>query len=329
MRDSTGEDRVRTPTTTESSRISNASPAEPLLRPGDLVGLVANSDGPTSRDRAEHSSLLGVLEEMGLKVVESPHLFSRVPHPTASATPDAPLRHDHAHPAPDAERARALEDMFSDRTVKVIFDISGGDLAGGVLTHLDLKLVAANPKPLFGYSDLTVLVNALHSFTPSYLWSVRNLVRSEATAQRRLFTASVLGTAPDMFDVNPKSIQGKLPQSPVVGGNLRCLLKLAGTRNFPELSGRILALESRGATPQATYAGMHQLRQLGAFDTAAGVLLGRFTALQRTAGDDAPVRILLDVLDGHPARRNLPIARGDFGHHSGSRAIRIGRPLPL
>ncbi len=347
--DATGDDRGRTPAAVESGRVARASattesdrvaqistvepdrifgdtPSEPPLRPGDRVGLVANSDGLTFQSRAEYTALLGVLEGIGLKIVESPHLFAPTPD---SPTPDAPRRHDHAHPASDAERARALEDMFSDQTVKAVFDVSGGDLAGGVLTHLDIEVVAANPKPLFGYSDLTVLVNALHPVTPTYLWNVRNLVRSDAATQRGLFAASVLGTAPDLFDVSTRAIQCELPQSPVVGGNLRCLLKLAGTRHFPELGGRILALESQGATPQDTYSGMHQLRQLGAFDASAGVLLGNFTALQRSAGDDAPVRVLLDVLDGHPARRSLPIARGDFGHHSGSRAIRIGRPLPL
>lgn len=317
-----------------SKEYADASESTPLLRPGDRVGLVANSDGLTSRDLAEFTSLLSALEEMGLQPVESPHLFASDlaltshPGPTSQHHPDALIRHDHAHPAPDADRARALEDLFLAPDVKAIFDVSGGDLVGGVLSHLDLDVVAANPKPLFGYSDLTVLLNALHPLTPTYLWSVRNLVRSDAAAQRVRFAASVLGSAPDLFDISPQPVQDRLPDAPVVGGNLRCLLKLAGTPHFPELEGRLLALESQGANPQATHAGFHQLRQLGAFDQVSGVVLGRFTALQRSAGEDAPTRVLLDALSGHPSRRTLAIARGDFGHHGGSRAIRIGQPLP-
>lgn len=304
-----------------------------MLRPGDKVGLVACSDGLTSADAREMAALGSVLAELGLAVVESPALFApgrplSDAHAHPARAPRDHAGHDHAHPAPDAERARALEDLFRDPEVRAVFDVSGGDLAGGVLTHLDIDLVAAHPKPFFGYSDLTVLVNALRPATPTYLWTIRNLVRSDAETQRRRFADSIMGSAPDLFALDLEALQCALPPSPVVGGNLRCLLKLAGTPHFPDLRGRLLALESSGATSQATYAGLHQLRQLGAFDEVDGVLLGTFTALQRASGPDAPARILFDVLVGHPASRKLPVARADFGHGPGSRAIRIGEPLP-
>jgi len=272
-----------------------------MLTIGDRVALVACSDGLTARDRPEYTRLLATLTGLGLEVVESPHVFG---------------------PAPDAERAAVLEGFFADPGVAAIFDVSGGDLSGGVLTHLDLGLVAQHPTPFFGYSDLTTIVTAIQTRTGqiTHLWTVRNLVRSDAEAQLARFRASVLGNADDLFRISAHMVRGEGMAGPLAGGNLRCLLKLAGTPHFPDLRGRVLALESLGASSAAVYAGLHQLRQMGALEEVAGVLLGTFTALQRDHGQDAPTRIALEVLDG---RTPLAVTR-DFGHGPDSRALRLG-----
>ena len=41
-----------------------------------------------------------------------------------------------------------------------------------------------------------------------------------------------------------KFLQGSKMQGIVVGGNIRCLLKLAGTEYWPDMNGKILLLES-------------------------------------------------------------------------------------
>ncbi len=289
-----------------------------MLTFGDRVALVACSDGLTSRDRLEYTRLCTVLEEIGLDVVESPHLFV----PDLPLGPDGTLRPDYTHPAPDAVRAAVVEGFFVDPDVVAIFDVSGGDLAGGVLSHLDLGVVARHPTPFFGYSDLTTIVNAIHTRTGqvSYLWSVRNLVRSDADAQLNRFRRSLQGRGDDLFTLDARLVRGDGMAGPLAGGNLRCLLKLAGTPHFPDLRGRVLALESAGATTSGLYAGLHQLRQMGVLDEAAGVLLGTFTALQRDCGPDAPARIALEVLDPR-----LPVAvTRDFGHDADARALRVG-----
>ena len=54
-------------------------------------------------------------------------------------------------------RARDLEAMFADPEVDVVQVIGGGYGCSEVVPHLDLDVVAANPKPFVGYSDITVL----------------------------------------------------------------------------------------------------------------------------------------------------------------------------
>ncbi len=273
--------------------------ARPLLRPGDRVALVACSDGLTARDEPELARLRTALADLGLAVTESPLLFDAADIPG---------------------RAAVLEECFHDAGIAAILDVSGGDLAGAVLTHLDLDVVARHPTPFFGYSDLTTIANAIQPHTPVHLWTARNLVRSDAAAQVDRFRSSILGLAGNLFDIRARMVRGEGMAGPLVGGNLRCLLKLAGTPRFPDTAGRVLALESLGASASALYAGLHQLRQMGALDDAAGLLLGTFTTLQRDRGEDAPARIALDA-----AGADLPVAVSrDFGHGADARALRLG-----
>ena len=66
----------------------------------------------------------------------------------------------------------------------------------------------------------------------------------------------------------------------LVGGNIRCLLKLAGTEYWPDMQDKILLLESwSGGVPKmVTY--FSQLRQLGVFRQIKALLLGTFTEME-------------------------------------------------
>lgn len=279
----------------------------PLLSTGDTVALVACSDGLGSRDRRELDAVVGVLEACGLRVVEGPHLF-------------APDHSVDRLPAPDAVRATELVDLMTDPEVRCVFDVSGGDLAGGVLTYLDVGACAASGTPFVGYSDLTTLANPIASAGGrGIVWSVRTLVRPDAAAQRARFADTLLGEGRSLFVTAAQPVRGAA-SGRLVGGNLRCLLKLAGTPHWPDLTGAVLALESQGATGQGLRAGLHQLRQLGAFDRVAGVVLGSFTRLDEAFGPEAAVRIAAEVTD-------VPLARASFGHGPDSLALPLGEEL--
>jgi muramoyltetrapeptide carboxypeptidase LdcA involved in peptidoglycan recycling len=63
--------------------------------------------------------------------------------------------------ASPAERARDLIAAFIDPQIRAVLATIGGDDQITVLPHLDSQLVTANPKPFFGYSDNTNLLNWL------------------------------------------------------------------------------------------------------------------------------------------------------------------------
>ena len=69
----------------------------------------------------------------------------------------------------------------------VIFDISGGDLANGVLKYLDFDIIAKSKAEFWGYSDLTTIVNAIYSQTGKYsmLYQIKNVVWNPEIQQKR------------------------------------------------------------------------------------------------------------------------------------------------
>lgn len=283
-----------------------------LLKQGDRVGLSACSNTPVEWDKVQIDTLCTRLQEVGLVPVCSPCL--RYEGGPFSATPK--------------ERANSLMHFFLDDSIRAIFDVSGGDLANQMLEYLDFSLIRNHPKPFFGYSDLTVLINALYrkAGLPCVLWQARNLADSDAKEQLQRFCASLLEQGDSLFRFSVRPLQGGALHGTVVGGNVRCLLKLAGTPYFPELSGNILFLESFGGGPALIASLFTQLRQLDAFKKVKGVLLGTFSQMEREELQPDVVSLLLAAAD-NPA---LPIFKtAQIGHEPDSRALLIGGTLHL
>ena len=60
------------------------------------------------------------------------------------------------------DRARDLTAAFADPTITAVLATVGGDDLITVTPHLDDAVLRANPKPYFGYSDNTNVLNHLY-----------------------------------------------------------------------------------------------------------------------------------------------------------------------
>lgn len=211
--------------------------------------------------------------------------------------------------------------FFNDPEVEEIYDISGGDLANQVLDGLDYAAIGKSRAVFWGYSDLTTVINAIYAQTgkSSVLYQVKNMVWGEIKeVQRRRFENRTA-----LFDPQVRFVQGEKMEGVVVGGNIRCFLKLAGTRYFPDLWDKILLLEAYGGeVPQmATY--LAQLKQLGAFEKVGGILLGTFTAMEAHACSPDITALVKEA-----AGTKITIAKTqEIGHGNDAKAIRIGEKI--
>ncbi|RZT28281.1 muramoyltetrapeptide carboxypeptidase LdcA involved in peptidoglycan recycling [Kribbella sp. VKM Ac-2569] len=115
-----------------------------MLKPGDRVAIVSPSRGlPEIFPGPFELGLRRLRDDFGLEPVE---------YPTTRKLASTPQ-----------ERAADLHAAWSDPSIRAVFASIGGDDQITVLKHLDPAVFQANPKPFFGYSDNTNLLNFLYS----------------------------------------------------------------------------------------------------------------------------------------------------------------------
>lgn len=114
------------------------------IKPKDKrkVALVGNSDPRTNLQ--EVYDIKEILEKLGLDVILSPTLQENTLFNTG-------------------EKAEIMNQYYADDSIEAIFDISGGDIANGILDKLDYSLIRKQKKKFYGYSDLTTVLNSLIS----------------------------------------------------------------------------------------------------------------------------------------------------------------------
>ena len=105
----------------------------------------------------------------------------------------------------------------------------------------------------------------------------------------------------------------------IVGGNVRCLLKLMGTPYFPDTDGKILFLEAMSGKKEKIVTYFSQLDEAGIFGKVRGILLGTFLELEK---DGETVEEILLKRDFNV---RVPVAvTSEIGHGKDSKALLIG-----
>lgn len=282
-----------------------------MFKRGDKIGIVCCSNGQKCTYVEKIKCLENTLIEIGLQPVFSDYIYEKEDVFSGTAK----------------ERANALMDFYKDDEIKGIFDISGGDVANGILPYLDYDVIASSPKLLWGYSDLTTVLNAIYKKTGkvSVLYQIRNLIYDDKERQIVDFSNAIMRNGTDLFQLKYEFVQQGKMSGIVVGGNIRCFLKLAGTDYMPDLENKILLLESLNGDVAKIETYLCQLQQMGAFDKVAGIILGTFTEM-----DKRKCTHTVEGLVKRMVSKELPIVvTRDIGHGTDSKAIVIGQELCL
>lgn len=293
-----------------------------MITTGSKIGIVCCSNGQKREYSEKIRRLEEILKSIGLQPVFSDYIYVKEDVFNGTAK----------------ERAQALMDFYQNNTIEGIFDISGGDIANGVLPYLDYDVIADSGKTFWGYSDLTTVINAIYAKTgkASVLYQIRNLMYDHGEQQISDFKNTFMNGTEDLFHIGYRFISpdsygtttggnGIKMQGIVVGGNIRCFLKLAGTEYMPDLTDKILLLEGYTGTAAKMETYLCQLEQLGAFRKVAGILLGTFTEMQEKNAVPS-----METLIRKFAGNNLPVAVTEqIGHGTDAKGIWIGRELEL
>jgi len=287
------------------------------LLPGDAIGVIAPSDPVTEDFEGRLNEGREVLESMGFKVKFGKHICSN----------------SLGYAATPRQKADDLHTMFTDPEVKAVICAQGGDTANAPLHLLDWDLIRNNPKIFLGLSDITVLLNAIHHMTGlvtfhggDLLWSFGNdLPQYDRDEFCRQLIRGEVGEIPP--NSARESLRMGRAAGKLLGGNLRCLLKLAGTPYWPNFAGAIFFLEAYEISPKACHAAFSQLLQIGVFDQIDGAIVGYIDSMQR---EPTPPPHMEDILLEMTALYDFPILKiNDFGHNCPNTILPVGAQAAL
>ena len=237
----------------------------PRLATADTVALIS----PASPPRSRRLLLLGKkrLEELGLRVVIGKHALSEYGYLAGS----------------DHHRLQDLEAAYRDPRVRAIFCARGGFGVSRLLAAFDPSLVRRHPKPLVGFSDITVLHLALQKCHAVSFWgpmpctdagwtpfSVRSLTRV-------LMSSEPAGRVPFSSRRRPMTLRRGIARGRLTGGTLSLLAASLGTPYQIDTRDRIVFLEDVGEEPYRVDRMLTHLIAAGKLSDAAGVALGVFT----------------------------------------------------
>ena len=260
-----------------------------VLQRGDTVGIVAPA-GPVNRKEFEAGVL--ALQQIGLVPVFSESIFERERYFAGGIR----------------RRVDELHEMFRLPEVKAIICTRGGYGSNYLLPHLDLSLIAKNPKIFCGYSDLTTLLTYFHDelsligFHGPML--AKDFARPEGVHLKSFSFAS--SDSPAMEAICPGEAEGKL-----YGGCLSLLVASLGTPYEIRTEETILFLEDLGEWPYRIDRMLMQLRYAGKLEKVRGIVFGEMLECSPPASagytlQEAIAHILGDL--------NVPVA---FGLRSG------------
>jgi muramoyltetrapeptide carboxypeptidase len=284
------------------------------LRTGDVIAVAALSGGVDADEAEAFAHGVEAIERLGFVVQVSPLADPGRGWWWAAARP--------------AEIADEFNRLLRDPEVRAIFALTGGRATLGYLDLIDVEAVIADPKPLLGFSDISVLHLALHSRTGlvtlhsdlvthgfGYWQEGSDARRAElADLYRRLLTTDApLGAIAPGGEW--ETWRAGRAQGPLLGGLLDRLLKLQATPYAlaPErFDGAILFWEGVGISTSHVWNDLHVLRHAGVLDRIVGMIVGPTSTIEVTEGGPETLReVVLDVLGD----RDMPVLGNvDIGH---------------
>jgi len=290
------------------------------LKDKDTIGVVAPAyPFPSSNQPEYYQSYLkgkSELEKMGFKVKESSNL--KAVEWWRAGTPK--------------QRADDINNMYNDPEVKAIIAHDGGNDCISVLEYLDYNLIAKNPKPFIGFSNITNIHSAIYTkvgllgfhmglltYELGNYWQVAD----EQTKEKGFnYFRRVISSTEPLGTIEPLTkwetwkegnAQGKL-----FGGNLSMLDSLIGTPYFPkieDLNNSIFFWELDNSPSYRIERILTHLKYIGLFDVISGMIIGKLVDMKQSSQGELTEPSHKELVNSVMKDFSFPIlAEVDFGH---------------
>ncbi len=232
-----------------------------FLRAGDNIHIVSPSGAiqPGFIDGATK-----LLSSWGLKVTEGK--YARTEYGRFSGTKD--------------ERVADLQQALDDPNVKAILCSRGGYGLAQIIDKIDFSSFAKSPKWLIGFSDITILHNAITALGIASMHGIMTKYLTELPEESDQITSfkNLLFGTPSNFSIKPEA-ENRLGQAEgkLIGGNLSVMMGMRSTPFDLDFHNNILFIEDVGEKPYQIDRMMQSLRLSGVLKQISGLVVGQFS----------------------------------------------------
>ena len=288
------------------------SPA--YLKTGDIIGITAPAGYIISQ---EIQSAVMKMESWGYKIKIGDTIDKR----------------DFTFGGTDEERAKDFQQMLDDPKIKAIMCARGGYGAVRIIDKLNWEKFKAKPKWIIGFSDVTVFhahlnknlgIASIHSKMCNSFpddWSQAEPIQIETIESIQ----KALGGEKMKYMTLP-NLQNKVgvADGVLIGGNLKMLETLAGTKSDLNTAGKILFVEDTGEYMYNIDRMFWNLKRTGKLSQLKGLIIGGFKIKMDEDSDDFG-RTLQDVVLEKIKAYRYPVCF-DFpvGHQKNNYALKCG-----
>ncbi|MBP6311533.1 MAG: LD-carboxypeptidase [Flavobacteriales bacterium] len=288
------------------------------LRKGDLIAIIPTARAITAEELKDGIALA---ESWGLRVRLGAGVGRK--HFQQAGT--------------DQERAADLQAAINDPEVRTIWCARGGYGTIHLMDKLDLTPLLKDPKWIAGFSDVTVLHNALHNLGVASLHAqMPFMIAKKTEACRETLRAALFDEAQEIsYRSETAGTKDALTRTgeatgQLVGGNLSILYALRGSQLDIDPTGKILYLEDLDELNYHLDRMLQNLKYSAWFKNLAGLVIGHMTDMHDKNEEDP---------FGQTAHAMIKAAMGDVsypvcsyfpaGHDADNRALILGKITTL
>lgn len=284
------------------------------LKPGDVVGITCPAGFITDK---EIQSAVQQIQNWGFNI----------------RIGDTVNKRDFTFGGTDEERAKDFQQMLDDDSIKAIMCARGGYGSIRIIDKLDFKKFTAHPKWIIGFSDITVIhshlnrnfnVASIHSKMCNSFpddWSKAEPTQIDSI----LSIKQVLMGEKMKYDVaaNPNNKTG-IAEGQLVGGNLKTIESLSGSKSDIRTAGKILFVEDTGEYLYSIDRMFWNLKRTDKLSHLKGLIIGGFKAKPDDPGEDFG-RTIYDIVLEKIKEFDYPVCF-DFpvGHQKNNFALKCG-----
>ncbi len=243
--------------------ISGIVPARRLPR-GGTIGLFSPSEPLTpERLRTLEASVL-ILSPQGYRLKYAPNALVQGPYAAGDAK----------------QRSSDMHSLALDTEVDALLATWGGKQCNQLLDRIDFDLLARVGKPVVGFSDIAVILNALTTSTGlvSFHFLAAGRLPETKHADLNVLTGGT-STFDDLFDFHaghPRHVlRSGSAEGRLFGGNLSTfVLGLVGTHFLSGMRDIVFFWESASERPQIIDQHLTTLRNAGFFEHVRAMVIG-------------------------------------------------------